>query len=159
VHYGQGRTITRVVVFGYQSDLERVELLYTSLLLQAVNQLTKVRPDDDGWGPRESTAAYRRSWMAGFRSAIYRRLLAAEADASAHAYERLGSDSATSTALVLRSREDRVNDAFKAAFPKLRNAKRRRTTGCGYSHGHAAGQHADLGTKQVGSPTRRITDR
>ena len=46
------------------ADLERVELLYTSLLLQATRELIHVRPDE--WG--ESTAAYRRSWLAGFAS-------------------------------------------------------------------------------------------
>lgn len=160
VHYGSGRSITRVVVFGYQSDLERVELLYTSLLLQATNQLVKARPqdDDDRWGPRESTAAYRRSWMAGFRAAVYRRLRASESDATVQADERHEPTSGTSTALVLRSRETRVDDAFTAAFPKLRMAKRRTTTGSGFGDGHSAGQRADLGGRRLDGQRREITE-
>ena len=89
-----------VRVYGFTSDLERVELLYTSLLLQATRDLVYVRPDS--WG--ESTAAYRRSWLAGYASAVYARLLRAEQRASA---EQPTTGTGTSTELVLRDRSDR----------------------------------------------------
>jgi len=52
----------RIHVFGYASDLERADILYTSLLLQMARGLTTaVVPD----GVR-SVRAWRRSWLLGF---------------------------------------------------------------------------------------------
>lgn len=111
-------------VYGFASDLERVELLYASLLLQATRDLVHVRPDYYG----ESTAAYRRSWLAGFASAVYSRLLRAEQRATA---EQPATDSGTSTALVLRDRADRVDSFVHAAHPRLRTMRRRNLSGGG----------------------------
>src|SRR6201987_6048643 len=53
---------TRIHVFGFASDLERADILYTSLLLQMARGLTAaVVPD----GIR-SARAWRRSWLVGF---------------------------------------------------------------------------------------------
>ena len=139
--HGPDRYVVRV--YGFTSDLERVELLYTSLLLQATRDLVHVRPD--GWG--ESTAAYRRSWLAGFTSAVYTRLLRAERRASA---EQPATESGTSTALVLRDRCDQVNSAVRDAHPRLRSMRRRSLSGSGQTDGYHSGSRADLGARQVG---------
>lgn len=139
--HGRGRYTVRV--YGFASDLERVELLYTSLLLQATRDLVHVRPDYYG----ESTAAYRRSWLAGFASAVYSRLLRAERRASA---EQPATDSGTSTALVLRDRTDRVDTFVHAAHPRLRTMRRRNLSGCGRTDGYHSGSRADLGARQLG---------
>ncbi|MFC6345110.1 DUF2786 domain-containing protein, partial [Nocardioides hankookensis] len=60
-------------LFGHASDLERTELLYTSLLLQSATGLARAPVP-----PYEHKAAFRRSWLAGFRLAVGRRLAAAE---------------------------------------------------------------------------------
>src|SRR6185436_15599813 len=101
-NYGSGRYVVRV--YGFTTDLERVELLYTSLLVQATRELVHVRPDE--WG--ESTGAYRRSWLAGFASAVATRLHRAERRAAA---DRPSGPDGTSTALVLRDRTALVEDA------------------------------------------------
>lgn len=137
-----GRSLGAVTVFGFASDLDRVQLLYTSLLLQATTQVTRVRPDRG-----ESVAAYRRSWLAGFSAAVYRRLLAAEQRATAQADTRM---SAGSTALVLVDRKARVDAAFADTFTGLRKAARRRLSGYGHGDGYRAGQTADLGTTALG---------
>lgn len=49
--------------------------------MQATRELAHVRPDTE-YG-RESTAAYRRSWLSGFTVAVYTRLLRAEEHAVA----------------------------------------------------------------------------
>ena len=59
LHGAWGGKAAAVTVFGHASDRERVEVLYTSLLLQATTQLARARPP---W-PGESVAAYRRSWL------------------------------------------------------------------------------------------------
>ena len=74
MHDARGGRVAAVTVFGHRSDRERVELLYTSLLLQAARQLTALRPPD----PTESVAAYRRSWLYGFAARVHERLRAAE---------------------------------------------------------------------------------
>ena len=70
---------TRLHVFGYASDLERADILYTSLLLQMARGLTvAVVPD----GIR-STRAWRRSWLLGFVTAVITRVRSAEDRAAA----------------------------------------------------------------------------
>ena len=60
--YGRGQIIA-VTIFGYESDLQRTEVLFTSLLLQATRQVVHQRPSS--W-TGESTAAFRRTWLTGF---------------------------------------------------------------------------------------------
>ncbi len=132
-----------VRVYGFASDLERVELLYTSLLLQATRDLVHVRPD--GWG--ESTVAYRRSWLAGFATAVYTRLVRAEQRATA---EQPATETGTSTALVLRDRCDHVDTFVRTAHPRLRTMRRRSLSGSGRTDGYHSGSRADLGARQVG---------
>lgn len=144
--HGRGRYTVRV--YGFASDLERVELLYTSLLLRATRDLVHVRPDYYG----ESTAAYRRSWLAGFASAVYSRLLRAERRAS----DEQPTVSGASTALVLRDRSAQVVDAVAAAHPRLRTMRRRDLTGSGRTDGYHSGARADLGARRLGN-TRALT--
>ena len=64
----------RIHVFGYASDLERADILYTSLLLQMARGLAAaVVPD----GVR-SVRAWRRSWLLGFVTAVITRVRSAE---------------------------------------------------------------------------------
>ena len=67
-----GRKELSLHLFGHHSDLERTELLFTSLLLQAATGLSRTRVP-----AAEHKAAFRRSWLAGFRMAIGDRLDAA----------------------------------------------------------------------------------
>ncbi|WFE33112.1 DUF2786 domain-containing protein [Micromonospora sp. WMMD975] len=120
-------------LFGFASDLERVELLFTSLLVQAAHGLAgTVVPVG------EHPAAFRRSWLAGFAQVVAERLRAAEAGAVAEA-------GAPSVALVLADRSDRVQRRLAEVYPRLRTAPRRRLAGGGFAPGAAAGRRADLG--------------
>jgi Protein of unknown function (DUF2786) len=141
---GPSRYVVRV--YGFASDLERVELLYTSLLLQATRQLVHVRPDN-WYGEYESVAAYRRSWLAGFAAAVYTRLQTAERRATT---EKSVSPGDTSTVLVLRGRCEQVDAAVHAAHPGLRTMRRRSLSGSGRTDGFHSGSRADLGARRVG---------
>jgi RNA-binding protein YhbY len=137
-----GQTVTAVTVFGFRSDLERVELLFTSLLLQATTQLTRVRPVNAFRG--ESLAAYRRTWLHGFAGAVQVRLQKSETNATQeHAADLPGGQSAE---LVLRDRNALVKDAYDDQFGNLRAAPPRRLSGSGYLDGRVAGEQANLGT-------------
>jgi hypothetical protein len=135
-------------LFGFDSDLLRVEILFTSLLVQA--QTALVRVDAPPW---ESLAAYRRSWLAGFTAAVARRLQEAEERAAREAQETREGSAATSTraarersvALVLVDRSARVEAAVDAEYPRLGTARTRRLSGSGSRSGWQAGQRADLG--------------
>ena len=84
LHEAGGGRVAAVTVLGFASDRARVELLYTSLLLQASTQLAGQRP---AWAG-ESVAAYRRSWLHGFAVRVHRRLVEAEARAAEAAAAR-----------------------------------------------------------------------
>jgi hypothetical protein len=144
LHGAWAGKVGAVTVFGHATDRERVDLLYTSLQLQATSRLVRVRPP---W-PGESVAAYRRSWLEGFAHQVHRRLLAAE-ERAATAATRPGAAAAPGTvgvALVLADRRERVDQAFAAAFPHLGTARRRTLSGSGWAAGAEAGERADLGT-------------
>ncbi|MGC5660763.1 DUF2786 domain-containing protein [Micromonospora sp. WMMD723] len=131
-------------LFGFASDLERVDLLFTSLLVQAAHGLAGTAVP-----PGEQPAAFRRSWLAGFARVVAERLRAAEAGAAA---ER----GTPSVALVLADRSDRVARRVAEVYPRLRTAPTRRLAGSGFGAGAAAGHRADLGGPDpVGRPTGR----
>jgi hypothetical protein len=127
-----------VHLFGFASDLERAELLFTSLLVQAAYGLAAARPM-----PGEQVAAFRRSWLAGFRCAVAERLRAAEERAASEA--TAGSPDGRSVALVLADRSDRVAKRVSEIYPELQTCGPRRLGGSGRRAGYVAGRDADLG--------------
>jgi Protein of unknown function (DUF2786) len=143
LHQAGGGRVAAVTVFGFASDRERVEILFTSLLLQATAQLARGRPERPG----ESVAAYRRSWLHGFAVSVHRRLYAAEQRA-ARAHEP-GAAPAARAELVLADRASRVDRAYAEAFPALARGRRPVMSGTGFSAGAAAGDRAQLGMPAV----------
>lgn len=143
LHQLGGGRVGGVTVFGFASDRERVEVLFTSLLLQATAQLVRERPP---W-PGESVAAYRRSWLHGFAVQVHRRLVDAERRAEHQAGERsTATDEGPGAALVLADRRSRLERAYAEAFPALGRSRRATLSGSGFTAGAAAGERADLGS-------------
>jgi Protein of unknown function (DUF2786) len=158
LHEAGGGRVVAVTVLGFASDRARVELLYTSLLLQAGSQLAVLRPAWVG----ESVAAYRRSWLHGFAVRVHQRLVEAEARAaeSAETAGARSSPSATgpSVALVLADRTTRVDQAYAEAFPQIGRARKAQLSGSGYGEGAHAGSRADLGGRAMARSGRRALD-
>jgi hypothetical protein len=127
--------LARSHLFGHAADLERVELLFTSLLVQAAHGLAE---GDVPWG--EHAAAFRRSWLAGFTQAIQIRLWEAERSASA---------AVPGSELVLVDRTEMVERRRDEVYPKLGRLGPRRLSGGGRLPGYRAGQVADLGGRSV----------
>ena len=98
-------------VFGYAGDLVSVELLYTSLLLQARNAM--VRAGDRG--KRARSSSFRRSFLLGFAIRIGKRLEEAAGAAVADAVEERGS----AFLPVLAQRSGLVEEFRNHAFPDL----------------------------------------
>jgi len=140
-------------VFGHRSDLERAEIIWTSLLLQSATGLLRTPVP-----PGEHAAAFRRSWLAGFRLAVGRRLEEAEdrarRDADAHDQRAAGGGGAS---LVLADRSALVRGAVETAYPQARPARARTLSGSGEADGWAAGQRADLGARRMPRAPRPLS--
>ncbi|MFC7546417.1 DUF2786 domain-containing protein [Plantactinospora sp. GCM10030261] len=128
---------TSVHVFGFDSDLARVELLYTSLLVQAAHGLAAASVP-----PWEHPAAFRRTWLIGFAQSVAHRLRRAEEAAVAASAE-------PSTTLVLADRSVRVERRRDEAYPDAEPMRQRRLSGGGLYLGAAAGRRADLGGERL----------
>jgi hypothetical protein len=102
-----------MTLFGFPHDVDAIELLYTSLRVQAVTAMTQVGSVRDRNG-RSRTRSFRRSFLEGFAHRIGQRLrVAAEAGIDG-ARAEVG-DAALLP--VLRRRDDDVAAAQRAAFP------------------------------------------
>ena len=137
-------------VFGYLSDLERADILFTSLLVQMARALA-LQPVAVSGGRAK---AWRRSWMLGYCTAVVGRVKEAEEAAAAEAN---GADAAgtagPSTALVLADRALTVRRRAEHAYPRTRKT-RVTYSGNGYRDGYAEGQKADIGSTKIRSRAR-----
>ena len=138
----------RVHVFGYESDIQMVEMLYTSLLLQMSGALA--RHQFPAYVSGRALMAERRSFMFGFMGAVKPRLEAAYALAEAEADDT----GTTGKELVLASRDIAVTSAVQARYSTLRMV-RTTTTGRSYGPGHEAGQNANIHDRPTVSGGRR----
>lgn len=141
-----GKRYRLVKIYAHASTLDRIEMLFASLQLQALNGMAKVRPQ---YG--ESLTAYRKSWLAGFASTVYRRLIEAESAAV-----READGKGTGAELVLVKREAAVERFFKQAHPNVKPGPKRRLTGTGWRDGKAAGERADLGGRRIGTQRKAL---
>jgi len=134
----------RVHVFGYASDIERADVLYTSVLIQMWHGLLAAEVPPSA----ASVRAWRRSWLLGFATAVTARVRTAE-----HRAERAGSagrdGESARTALVLADRSIVIRQNVTRAYPRTRTA-RMTYSGSGYGAGYAQGRRADIGTGRVG---------
>ncbi len=138
---------SRVHVFGYLSDLERADILFTSLLVQMARALA-LEPVPAHGGRAK---AWRRSWMLGYASAVVARVRAAEEAAVASASSDAGAGAeGPSAALVLADRSLTVRRRAEHAYPRTRRT-RVTYSGNGYQAGYREGQKADIGGAKVRS--------
>jgi hypothetical protein len=126
-------------LFGFGSDLDAVEELFTSLLVQASAALRREGSKHDRAG-RSRTTRFRRSFLVAFATRIGQRLRQA-VDATVYAV----SDE-TSTALmpILASRDEAVQAAAEAAFPEAGAFSPAASDGEGWYAGTLFGDQADL---------------
>jgi hypothetical protein len=134
---------SRIHLFGFQSDLERTDVLYTSLLLQMFTGLEQARPPSWVRSPR----AWRRSWLLGFISAAVARVRAAEAGALKDATQ--GEAAGGGASLVLADRRTVITQNLAHAYPVTRKTQMT-YSGNGYGAGQSAGQRADIGQPAAG---------
>ena len=122
---------SKVHVFGYGSDLERVEMLYTSLLVQMAHGLAEAAVP----ATARSVRAWRRSWLLGYTSAVIARVRGAEERAASAAGTARNGDG-PSTALVLADRSLVVRRQLRAGLSEPAQAA-----------DHLLGQRLQLGVR------------
>jgi len=139
-------------IIGFDADLDAVELLYTSLLVQGTSAMHRAgsRRHQDG-APR--TKAFRQSFLVAYAARIRERLTAAteQATSDAAAGRYLREDGSSEQLLpdarllpVLAARAEAVDDAVGRMFPKLVSQRVRVSDGEGWAAGRAAADRAAL---------------
>ena len=100
-------------VVGFPSDLNAVELLFTSLLVQATTAMLAAGARQDAAG-RSRTRSFRQSFLAAYAQRIGERL----AEAAGEAERQAAAESPGANLLpVLAARYRVVDEAFEAMFP------------------------------------------
>ena len=133
----------RVHMFGYASDIERADLLYTSVLVQMWHGLLAAEVPVTA----ASVRAWRRSWLLGFAAAVIARVRAAE-QAAERSATAAADGHGSRAALVLADRSVVIRQHVARAYPATRTA-RVTYTGSGYGAGYAQGRRADIGAGRV----------
>jgi hypothetical protein len=123
----------RAEVFGFDADLEVVELLFTSLLVQATAAMTAAGPQVDERG-RSRTRSFRHSFLVAYAWRIGERLQETTRAAES------GSDLLP----VLARRDALVDAALEAAFPRLRTRRTSFSNHAGLAAGVVAADRASL---------------
>jgi hypothetical protein len=135
----QNRALGFATVFGFATDLRVVEVLFTSLLVQATaGMVTAGRGAPSGSATR--TAGFRRAFLTSYAVRIGERLTAVRATAEASA------DQASSGALlpVLAHRDDAVEHELAKAYPTVRTRTQRVSDQGGWAAGARAADRARL---------------
>jgi hypothetical protein len=124
---------------GIPSDLDAVELLFTSLLLQAGPALAAA---ERSAAPRSASRSFRQAFLVGYAGRIGERLRTTRERATTAAAAERGVDLLP----VLRSRQEAVDEAFTELFPRVRTSRSRASTDpAGWYAGRAAADTADVG--------------
>ena len=141
----------RVHVFGYASDIERADVLYTSVLVQMWHGLIATEVP----ARASSVRAWRRSWLLGFSAAVTAKVQAPRP--SGWPRQGITDGPAPTAALVLADRSLIIRQNVAAAYPTTRTA-RLTYSGSGYGAGYRKGQQADIGAGRMrGRDARSLT--
>lgn len=128
-------------VIGFEADLDSIELLFTSLLVQATTAMNREGSKTGRYG-RSETKSFRRSFLIAFAHRIGQRLGEATTaeTASAAAEPEYGS-----LLPVLAARDKAVDEATSSMFPTLARVRQSRITNAdGWYSGLSAADRASL---------------
>jgi hypothetical protein len=137
-------TGTVAYVAGHTSDLDLIEVMYTSLHAQASAQMASERRSTPA-----ATQRHRRSFLFGYADRVAKSFDEVRITAEASAPASDAADSA-SRSLARRERIQQVDEFMSKRFGRVRTA--RSSAGAelgGWSAGSAAAERADLGRQRV----------
>ena len=147
-----------IEVCGFESDLDYVDMLVTSLSLQQAEAVHA--PETDAQMRSETNApghviAWKNAFLIGFTDRVSDRIRQARKEATREAEEAFAAEQAeaetvvsTSVELALRDKDQAVKSVFDTKYPKLcagRASSAGSYGGSGRSAGRAAGGRARLG--------------
>jgi hypothetical protein len=125
----------KIQVFGFPSDLEKVETLYNSLIVQMfIGMASAVKPS------HVHGKEFNSSFANGFVLTVLKRVR--------NVYLKVRNEEVRKTPgtdLVLRDRSLAVKSAFSSAFPQTMRRSGSKSTGNGYGQGAEAGLRANIG--------------
>ncbi|NUV88177.1 DUF2786 domain-containing protein [Streptomyces sp. KAI-26] len=141
-------------VVGFEPDLEVVELLFTSLLVQGTAAMTRAEAGQRASG-RKRTKTFRQSFLMAYAQRLGSRL----ADSAERATAEADADTATATGAapeaaaaptgllpVLAARDVAVTEATERMFPRTTTTRVRGATDLdGWNHGTEAADRARVG--------------
>lgn len=138
------KDLGHVTLIGHPEDLDAIETLFTSLLVQATTTMAQQGTRTDARG-RSRTAAFRRSFLVAFAQRIGERLReTSEAEVATAAAEQRES-SGTDLVPLLEERRDAVDDTVDEHFPEIRAVRSSAATDDeGWFTGRAAADRASL---------------
>jgi Protein of unknown function (DUF2786) len=137
-----------VTVIGFPADLDAVELLFTSLLVQANTAMLRAGGKQDAYG-RSRTRAFRTSFLVSYAVRIGERLseAAGHAEQEAVAEQRAAPGGGTDLVPFLAARDQAVEDAVEEMFADVKLTRTRAvrvTDEEGWTSGRAAADLASL---------------
>ena len=127
------------IVFGFDVDLDAVELLFVSLHLQATTAMVATGGQTDVAG-RSRTRSFRHAFLTAFAARIGERLRAAAEAAVAEAEHEVGH----ALVPVLTERVEAVHAALRTAMPGVRTRSATISNPGGWQAGRAAADRATL---------------
>lgn len=132
IRLGARKGVT-VHMFGFDNDIERLEIMFNSIMIQMGQSARRVQGTY-----YHSVKAERRSYLMGYVSGVVDKIEAAERTVVAEtSSESVGAE------LVLVGRQLAVQSAYDVAYPNRRQIKMT-YTGSQYGTGYRDGQNANL---------------
>jgi hypothetical protein len=137
-------------LIGFDADIEIVEMLFSSLLIQATGAMLRVPRDEIG----SQVKAFRHAFLLAFAHRIGQRLTAARAAVAATSSATNGA----SLVPLFAARRDAIDAMVKDEFPYLRRVNHSISHYGGYGAGRAAADRADIGKSgRLGGSDRALT--
>ena len=140
---GEGRQAC--VIVGHRADLANVQTLFAALSLHAVRSMLAA-PIPRG----DTVRRFRHAFLLAFAARVSERLTLARARAETEATQAAGAG----VGLVLASRSDAVEAAFRQAFPRVRTARTTSSSAAGRVWGRQAADQAEI-HRPIGAARRR----
>lgn len=134
-------------VVGFDADLELVELMYTSLLVQATTAMRRAGDDHHARGRSRRTRDFRQSFLIAYAARIRDRLTATAAAVVAEAADGKGAGAAVAPAEVLpvlAARDVAVGESTERLFPTTTSHRLKGRDAEGWARGEEAADAARL---------------
>ncbi len=135
--WSRGQSVA--TVFGFSVEVDIIEELFTSLLVQATAAMQREGSKQDAYG-RNRTRAFRRSFLLAFADRVARRLQ----ESVDRVVDEAGTETGTDLVPLLAAREEAVELKLKETFPKLGTMRTSVSDAEGLFAGRMAADRADL---------------